>query len=345
MRGLALVLLLSLFAGCIDDVPNAESMVSFYRVSYDDSDVVQYSSLGYFHTGMGVISNVGEFPVIVAFGDIYSVKNESDDQSATFGWADLALQDGFASGFEPIDEFPDLAGRRSFTLEAKESKLVRTETLAYFAESDAMEMALPVRVFDLDQSPIDAFTKTWTITREDPGIWTQAGYHVQVVTVGMWVNGTSFYTNAAAAIQDPDFPGAPGWVTPEDGTDALPIYIYDDGPEEQPFSSRDNCYFTTISGFNSQISGSKVGITRVGLLTPEQAYSGENYTPDHDLYGDALAFMTTIIAVDGSNGIQDDRPDPQGACFSAERTCEYGAGRNGVPSENCPKPEDSGNLV
>ncbi len=143
-----------------------------------------------------------------------------------------------------------------------------------------------------------------------------AGDHVQTITAGFWVNGTSFYTNIQALNDDPAFPA--GYDRSEFGGDALPIYVYDRDRTEQPPTSKDHCRFTTINGYNEMLKRQSDGGTSVTYMAPEDGYTRPG-NEDHDLYGDPLIFINTIVAHEGA---VDDRPagDPQGACFDTENT-------------------------
>ncbi len=152
------------------------------------------------------------------------------------------------------------------------------------------------------------------------------GDHVRTVTVGVWVNGTSFYTNSASLLDDPGFP-AGGNIDPAEAraeADPLAIYVYDRDRSEQPNGSRDTCHGTTIDGYNALLRSQVGSSTGVRFLQP-----GEGYTQpggeDHFLYGDALVFLNTVVAHEGTTGPADAAPNPQGACFDAQRYSPLGS--------------------
>ncbi len=184
-------------------------------------------------------------------------------------------------------------------------------------------------VYEGDWSVGDAFTMnaysngarvfTQELTAVDGGgIVVQPGMHVQTRTVGLWVNGTSFYTNIPQMLQNASFPaggnidrqGALADATP------LPVYVYDQDRLEQPDSSIDNCYFTTIPGYNALLKTQVTGVTGARFLTPAEGYTRAG-NEAHLLYGDALVFLNVVTAVVGQAGA--DQPDPLGACFDANR--------------------------
>ncbi len=149
----------------------------------------------------------------------------------------------------------------------------------------------------------------WNITRAQ-GSTVQPGQHVQTYTVGVWENGTSFYTNIAALNEDRSFPA--GYPRIDFGGDPLPIYVYDEDRSEQPGSSRDTCHFTTIDGYNSLLKTQAEGSTGVRYLQPEEAYTRDG-AEDHFLYGDALIFLNTVSAIDGE--ADQAVAEPTGDCF------------------------------
>lgn len=158
-----------------------------------------------------------------------------------------------------------------------------------------------------------AHATTWTpssLRTVDPGM------HVLTETVGLWTNGTSFYTNVASLLEDPAFPA--GGHIDRDAAAAssapLPIYVYGEENSEQPARSRDTCHFTTISGYNALLKRQTELAAGVRFLEPTEAYTREG-AEDHLLYGDALLFLNTIVAIEGQTTTADQIPDPQGACF------------------------------
>jgi len=153
-----------------------------------------------------------------------------------------------------------------------------------------------------------------------PGATVQVGDQVQVTTVGLWVNGTSFYSNNQALHDMPAFPR--GYAAADFDGAPLGIYVYDADRAEQPPASRDTCRFTTIPGFNAMLQEQALGSTFVRWLAPEQAYTRTG-SENHLLYGDALVFLTTVVAHDGPTGDLGTAPEPQGDCFDAQNTLDY----------------------
>ncbi len=154
-------------------------------------------------------------------------------------------------------------------------------------------------------------------TRDGAGSPVEPGMHVQTMTVGLWVNGTSFYTNIPEMLQNASFPaGGIDRAEALAGATPLPIYVYDRDRTEQPDSSIDNCFFTTIPGYNALLKEQRVGVTAARFLTPAEGYTRDG-NEAHSLYGDALVFLNVVTAIVGPAG--EDRPDPQGACFDVNR--------------------------
>ncbi len=170
------------------------------------------------------------------------------------------------------------------------------------------------------------FVDTRGATRDVPvsvemgmaGAAVQPGDHVQTVTVGVWTNGTSFYTNSRSLLDDSRFPagGNIDLAEARQQTDPLPVYVYGEDRTEQPAGSKDTCHFTTITGYNALLKTQVDQSTGVRWMTPEDAYTRAG-AEEHLLYGDALVFLNTVVAHDGSTGMQDVVPAPLGACFDA----------------------------
>lgn len=154
---------------------------------------------------------------------------------------------------------------------------------------------------------------TWPVQVVPAAAVVGPGDHVRTATVGVWLNGTSFYTNIPDLLSDPDFPA--GFPRDAYGTDPLSIYVYDQDRTEQPAGSQDACIGTTIPGYNALLKQQADGSTGVRLLRPEDAYTRDG-NQDHFLYGDALVFLNTIVAHDGPTGPLDELPDPTGPCFA-----------------------------
>lgn len=144
----------------------------------------------------------------------------------------------------------------------------------------------------------------------------EAGMHVLTYTVGVWINGTSFYTNIASLNEDAAFPA--GYDRSAFGGAPLPVYVYDQDRSEQPARSIDTCHFTTIPGYNALLKTQSEGGTGVRFLAPEDGYTRAG-NEEHFLYGDALVFLNTVIAIEPRDERLDDVPDPQGDCFDVNR--------------------------
>ncbi|MBW3583367.1 MAG: hypothetical protein KY455_09745 [Euryarchaeota archaeon] len=142
---------------------------------------------------------------------------------------------------------------------------------------------------------------------------------VKTLTVGVWTNGTSFYTNIADLNADATFPA--GYDREQFGGDPLPIYVYDQDRREQPVGNRDRCWFTTISGYNALLKSQAELGTNARFLTPEEGYTVAG-AEDHFLYGEALVFLNTVVAHEGQAEQAEEAPDPTAPCFqprNAER--------------------------
>lgn len=173
-------------------------------------------------------------------------------------------------------------------------------------------------------------------THDGAGTLVAPGSHVQTVTVGVWTNGTSFYTNSPEMLADPDFP-AGGNINRTEAQAAaapLPVYVYDVDRTEQPPGSRDNCYFTTIEGYNLLLKTQTTQAAGVLAFGPEMGYTRPG-NEDHFLYGEPLIFMNAIVAVDApaigfaaeAGNAVESLPDPSGACFDAQNTVAYASER------------------
>lgn len=159
---------------------------------------------------------------------------------------------------------------------------------------------------------IEAYRSTWPVQVRPATTAVAAGDHVSTRTVGVWINGTSFYTNAADLLGDPAFPAA--FSRNDTGSEDLPIYVYGSDRSEQPEGSKDACRFTTITGYNDLLLTQAEASTGVALLRPEAAYTVAG-NEDHFLYGHPLIFLNTVVSHDGSTGPTDVPPDPTGPCF------------------------------
>lgn len=311
MRPTFLVFLLSvpLLAGCIgdaDDVPEPEPFrLQVYHYQYEGSDTFVE---GVDHGWLLRVSNPGNttikfsmIPIGVADGLIGPIASTGGAAPQTT-WLPARIAPGTATA-SPVEK-----------LEPGASGLVMVRVEAY--EPNASKAGVRVVAADpvLVDAPASSIDLTWNITRVGPSMLAAPGDHVQTVTVGVWLNGTAFYSNAAGALQDPDFPHAPAWTSPSDDTTPLAVYVYDQDRDEQPAASADRCHFTTISGYNTLLKSQAVGSTNVAFLRPESAYTMPGYE-EHPLYGAALVFLNTVVAHDGATTDQDQVPDPTGDCF------------------------------
>lgn len=139
-----------------------------------------------------------------------------------------------------------------------------------------------------------------------------ANDHVTTRTVGVWVNGTSFYTNIEALNDDPEFPA--GYDREDFNGGILNAYVYDEESGEQPAGSRDRCFGVMIEGYNELMKSQAQGTSNVRYLQPEEAYTREG-AEDHFLYGDALVFLNTVVSHEGEVTPVRSAPFPAGDCF------------------------------
>ncbi len=213
---------------------------------------------------------------------------------------------------------PDGVGGLRTTLEPGEAALVVMQVRAYANET------VPWGGFRVHTMDGDTRVATADIERQVTvmeGRSVTAGDHVQTATIGMWVNGTSFYTNIAALNDDPEFPA--GYNRSEFGGDPLPIYVYQNDRSEQPAGSRDTCHFTTIRGYNDLLLQQGEHGTSARFLEPEEAYTRDG-AEDHPLYGDAMVFLNTIVSHDGATTVEDRAPNPGGACYDPRNVIPAG---------------------
>ncbi|MGB1697746.1 MAG: hypothetical protein ACPHK8_05055 [Thermoplasmatota archaeon] len=202
---------------------------------------------------------------------------------------------------------------------AKVDSYVSTNVSAQFLATDPLD----------GEVLYESHTLEWAIVETTPQALVTPGTLVQTTTVGLWINGTSFYTNSAQLLADPMFP-AGGIVDRNGGTETLPIYVYENANSEQPYGNADNCYFTTIPGYNGLLKSQAGLSTGVTFMQPSQGYTVEG-NEGHPLFGDALVFLNTIVAIDGSTELTDALPDPSGACFDPTRPVGTVAGALPVP--------------
>lgn len=331
------ILLVVALGGCLGGESPSDARtddVRFYRVAYEGSD--KYHTRGGHSGFLATAHNDGDGPVIVAFGEVTIVTPDGHVLFAGFPDRYESRPDGAQVTRPSLLESEEYG--LSFLLEPGQGALIGKQAGYFFDYGlGAYDANWTMRVHDAaSQEEIRSETMSWTyeIMPFSFDMDVSPGDHVRTVTVGFWLNGTSFYTNAADLLVDPDFPGAPGWVSADDGSDPLPVYVYEQGREEQPYGSQDNCYFTTITGYNDLVDVQTLGSTGIRLLQPEEAYTLPGYE-DHDLYGDPIVFMNTVIAHDGATNTQDELPDPDGTCYERERPCGDATDDvpDGVPDE------------
>jgi hypothetical protein len=290
----------------------------------------------------------GTEPARLSSLSVYEYRFQGDDAAfigLSYGWMALITNEASRSvvfAVEPIHEETRFApattsvwsGGEDVTAERLgpgESRLYLFQTIH---GSKVDETGFHVRVLDLSLGPEETMTigpagewneasfgvlqqATFNRTLQWPETMTKVvpGTHVQTRTVGVWSNGTSFYTNIAELNDDPAFPK--GYDPAGFGGAPLPVYVYEDEASEQPPRSRDNCYFVTIGGYNALLKTQAAGGTNVRWLAPEEAYTRPG-AEGHHLYGDVLVFMNHVVAVDGTVGPLGPLPDPQGDCFNPE---------------------------
>lgn len=314
MRPLFAILLAAfLLAGCTSSVStDGDGIVSLYRVAYAGSDLYVEGST---HGWMATVTNDYDEDIVVGLDFIGKVD----------GRIVRPIQEGMV-GFEQLSSNMDVAGDHdpAFTMQlaAGESTLVLAHVDGYGEFGSTFTVGWNLTAYNADATrTLAQVPTTWTVERTTPGTPVNPGDHVQTVTVGMWINGTSFYTNAGAALDDPNFPGGEGWVNAtEDGRDPLPIFVYGEDRSEQPMGSQDTCHFTTITGYNDLLKSQAEGSTGVRMLQPEEAYTVEG-REDFGLYGHVLVFMNTVVAHDGATGPGDEFPDDDGDCYDPDRIC------------------------
>lgn len=304
------MLALVALAGCVDTEPGPDPVafpLEIYRFNYEGSDNfvpgVDHGWLFQVRNPSNQTQSVSLLPTGVSSGVIGPI-------SQTGG---TAPQTAWLPGRIENDQFGS-----ALTLAPGASGLFLARIASY--EGNGPEHTVAVRAIavepDVFEAQASSSTLRWTVTDVGAGTPVVPGDHVQTVTVGVWLNGTSFYSNAAGALKDPGFPHGPGWTTPQDDTAPLPAYVYDADASEQPAGSMDTCHYAMIAGYNGLMKTQAEGSTNVALLRPEAAYTAEG-REEHPLYGDSLVFLNTVVAHDGATGLQDTLPAPTGGCFPA----------------------------
>lgn len=302
---LVIVLLAPLLSGCIEpgsDGPESPpaplTSLEVYEYRYDGDDVAYP---GYAYGWMARITNHDSvnIPFIV----------KPVDNLTAFGPATNESWELFDA--PAVDILPP-----------GESKLYLFQ--ATFANA-TNQTGFSVRVIETDQASPDVDAPIQQVGRflrdlESPATGPNPvgpGQHVHTATVGVWLNGTSFYTNIPDLNADEAFPA--GYDRSEFGGDPLPIYVYGEDRTEQPPGSKDTCHFTTITGYNALLKTQVEHGTSVRWLAPEEAYTRPG-AEEHQLYGDVLVFMNTIVQHDGGVGPAERAPDPTGDCFRPQNS-------------------------
>ncbi len=295
MRLLVAWLLLAVaFAGCVgDDDPGANpgTELEFFVYFYPSTGRV---------TGDNTTHPLA-WAVRVANPTTEPIRYEMRASGMTEGRGGIVTETGWLE-----TEIGD--GHLADTLEANSSRLWLYEGDAFATSTFSMQAYSRNNLVFSEALPVAA----------GGGGKVQPGTHVQTMTVGLWINGTSFYTNIPALLQNASFPAGGNIDVTQAAADArpLPIYVYDVDRSEQPDGSIDNCYFTTIPGYNALLKTQVTGVTGARFLTPAEGYTRDG-NEDHLLYGDALVFLNVVGLIEGPAG--PDQPDPQGPCFDVNR--------------------------
>lgn len=303
LAGLLILLSAPLLAGCIDppteDAPTAIvplTSLEVYEYRYE-GDAVAFA--GFSYGWMARLSNPGDHHVAFV---VVPLANET-----LFGPAGNTSWETFDA------PTPDV-------LAPGESKVyLFQQTFANVTN----ETGFRIDVIDASDLEADAAVSERGVFRRgihysnEGMIPITAGQHVQTATVGVWLNGTSFYTNIPDLNASAEFPA--GFNRSGVADAPLPIYVYDKDRSEQPAGSKDTCHFTTITGYNALLKTQVAEGTNVRWLAPEEAYTRPG-AEDHHLYGDVLIFMNTIVQHDGGVGPAGRPPAPQGKCFDVNNT-------------------------
>jgi hypothetical protein len=309
VRWIIAMLTVVALAGCVSE-PEIEGFtpdefpLTVYRHSWAGSDVFVP---GTEHGMAFTVTNPSEREVVVGMflegtsnvllGPIMTTSGSASIEA----WQAIRIEGDEVRGVPAT-----LAAGTSTTFLGKVSEYSDSNITARFLASDPLDVEILY----------DSWETSWTISTMDGAEVTPTTL-VQTTTVGLWTNGTSFYTNSAELLADPTFP-AGGNVNRGEDTATLPIYVFDNDRSEQPLGNGDNCYFTTISGYNALLDRQSEFSTGVSLIQPSQAYSIEG-NEGHLLFGDPLIFLNTIVTIDGQTSTEDELPDPAGACFDAAR--------------------------
>ncbi len=283
----------AVLSGCLDgggrDVqqdPQGLDSLEVYEYRYP-GDAVMHA--GYPYGWMARVTNDGDEPAL------FTVQAHDNDTE----WGPVT-----SGGWQPEN------GTEAQALDAGQSLLFLFQRpAAPFVPS------LEYTVSVVDSTERASFNRTLTQPLREAGV--NANDQVTTATVGVWTNGTSFYTNIRGLNEDPGFPA--GYDRENFGGSDLRVYVYDEDTSEQPAGSRDRCFSVTIPGYNDLLKSQAEGTSNVRFLAPEEAYTREG-REDHDLYGDALVFMNTIVAHGGEVTPLQELPQPTGDCFDPQNT-------------------------
>lgn len=139
------------------------------------------------------------------------------------------------------------------------------------------------------------FERTVTLAEPEEAEVAEGGKGVLVRTVGLWGNGTSFYTNHGGFHDRGELPRS--YLGDYAGDDPLEVYVYNESRDERPERYNESGYSTTISGFNEALHGLPTVGARMTFAAPDEAYTTEG-NEDHQLYGDPLYFYIEALEVE-----------------------------------------------
>lgn len=294
-------------AGCSNDAPAAEALpspVKAYRFAYEGSDVhvpgTEHGWLIRLHNP----SDEAWLATIVLEGV----------QDAVLGPVSRTLGSSPQTVLLPVHQEDGVQeAPPSIRLEPNGSGVFLAKVREYAAGAAQAGFRVLSAPAARDDAIVLSDAQLRPLTVLDAQTPVDPGDHIETVTVGVWTNGTSFYTNSASLLADPAFPAG----FPRDAFDdaPLPVYVYDRTRDEQPAGSQDQCHFTTIAGYNALLKEQAEHSTGVRLMRPEDAYTVPG-AEDHPLYGDPLVFLNTVVLHAGTTGPLDLVPDPTGACFA-----------------------------
>lgn len=310
-RPLVPLLLVIAIAGCSeigsDEGAEASSFpLEVFRFAYPGSDA---AVAGFDHGWLVQVRNPTQESLraaLVPFGidtaSVGPIGTTGGDAPQQLWLADTVSAD---QAGPPLELAPGEAGL--FLVQVKGYPVSEGEQVAGF-QVRALDVADPTH-------PYGSHLEEWTVTIASAATAVSPDHHVQTATVGVYPDGTSFYTNIAALHADRNM--TRDYDNTTFGGDPLPVYVYGQARGEQPAGSRDTCHFTTISGYNTLLKTQAAGSTNVRYLRPEEAYTLPG-NEEHALYGEALVFLNTVVAHDGPAGPEAVPPDPTGACYCPE---------------------------